>query len=88
VVNYLTNAPADAAAVVEAMVAHPAVRRINFTGSTKVGKLVAMTCAKYLKPVVLELGGKAPLVMLDDADLDDAVTPRPSAPSPTAARSA
>ncbi len=73
VVNYITNAPADAGAVVEAMVAHPAVRRVNFTGSTKVGRLIAMTCAKYLKPVVLELGGKAPLVVLDDADLDDAV---------------
>jgi vanillin dehydrogenase len=73
VVNYITNAPADAAKVVEAMVAHPAVRRVNFTGSTRVGKLIALTCAKYLKPVVLELGGKAPLVVLDDADLDDAV---------------
>ncbi len=73
VVNYITNAPADAGAVVEAMVAHPAVRRVNFTGSTKVGKIIAMTCAKYLKPVVLELGGKAPLVVLDDADIEDAV---------------
>lgn len=73
VVNYITNAPADAGAVVEAMVAHPAVRRVNFTGSTRVGKLIAITCARYLKPVVLELGGKAPLVILDDADLDDAV---------------
>ena len=73
VVNYVTNAPADAGAVVEAMVAHPAVRRVNFTGSTKVGKIIAMTCAKYLKPVVLELGGKAPMVILDDADIDDAV---------------
>ncbi len=73
VVNYLTNAPADAGAVVEAMVAHPAVRRVNFTGSTKVGKIIAMTCAKYLKPVVLELGGKAPMVILDDANLHDAV---------------
>lgn len=73
VVNYVTNAPADAATVVEAMVAHPAVRRVNFTGSTRVGKLIAMTCAKYLKPVVLELGGKAPLVVLDDAEIDDAV---------------
>jgi benzaldehyde dehydrogenase (NAD) len=73
VVNYITNAPADAAAVVEAMVAHPAVRRVNFTGSTRVGRLIAMTCAKYLKPAVLELGGKAPLIVLDDADLDDAV---------------
>lgn len=71
--NYITNAPADAGAVVEAMVAHPAVRRVNFTGSTKVGKIIAMTCAKYLKPVVLELGGKAPMVILDDANIEDAV---------------
>lgn len=73
VVNYVTNAPADAGAVVEAMVSHPAVRRVNFTGSTRVGRLIAQTCAKYLKPAVLELGGKAPLVILDDADIDDAV---------------
>jgi vanillin dehydrogenase len=73
VVNYITNAPADAGKVVEAMVAHPAVRRVNFTGSTRVGKIIALTCAKHLKPVVLELGGKAPMVVLDDADLDAAV---------------
>ncbi len=73
VVNYITNAPHDAGAVVEAMVAHPAVRRVNFTGSTRIGRLIAQTCAKYLKPAVLELGGKAPLVILDDADIDDAV---------------
>jgi benzaldehyde dehydrogenase (NAD) len=73
VVNYVTNAPADAGAVVEAMIAHPAIRRVNFTGSTKVGRIIAQTCAKYLKPVVLELGGKAPLVILDDADITDAV---------------
>ncbi|MFH0134380.1 aldehyde dehydrogenase [Variovorax sp. VaC1] len=72
-VNFVTNAPADAGAVVEAMVAHPAVRRVNFTGSTRVGKLIAQTCAKYLKPAVLELGGKAPFVVLDDADIDAAV---------------
>ncbi len=73
VVNFVTNAPADAGAVVEAIVAHPAVRRVNFTGSTKVGRIIAQTCAKYLKPVVLELGGKAPLLVLDDADIDAAV---------------
>ena len=73
VVNFITNAPDDAAAVVEAMIAHPAVRRVNFTGSTAVGKIIAGHCAKYLKPSVLELGGKAPLVVLDDADLDAAV---------------
>lgn len=74
VVNFVTNAAADAAAVVEAMIAHPAVRRVNFTGSTHVGKIIAATCAKHLKPAVLELGGKAPLLVLDDADLDAAVS--------------
>lgn len=73
VVNFITNAPADAGPLVEAMIAHPAVRRVNFTGSTRVGRIIASACAKYLKPVVLELGGKAPLVVLDDADLDQAV---------------
>lgn len=73
VVNLVTNAPADAGAVVEAMIAHPAVRRVNFTGSTHVGRIIAGVCAKHLKPAVLELGGKAPLVVLDDADLDAAV---------------
>lgn len=73
VVNFVTNAPADAGTVVEALIAHPKVRRVNFTGSTHVGKIIAATCARYLKPSVLELGGKAPLIVLDDADLDAAV---------------
>jgi benzaldehyde dehydrogenase (NAD) len=73
VVNFVTNAPADAAQVVEAMIAHPAVRRVNFTGSTHVGRIIAQRCATHLKPSVLELGGKAPLLVLDDADLDAAV---------------
>ncbi|MGH8031385.1 MAG: aldehyde dehydrogenase [Luteimonas sp.] len=72
-VNFLTNAPEDAAAVVEALIAHPAIRRVNFTGSTRVGRIVAQLCAKYLKPSLLELGGKAPFVVLDDADIDAAV---------------
>ncbi|MGE8317716.1 MAG: aldehyde dehydrogenase [Comamonas sp.] len=72
VVNFVTNAPEDAGAVVEAIVAHPAVRRVSFTGSTRVGRLIAQTCAKYLKPALLELGGKAPFLVLDDADLDAA----------------
>jgi benzaldehyde dehydrogenase (NAD) len=73
VVNFVTNAPADASAIVETMVAHPAVRRVNFTGSTHVGRIIAGLCAKYLKQSVLELGGKAPLLVLDDADVDAAV---------------
>jgi len=73
VVNVVTNAPADAAAVVEALIAHLAVRRVNFTGSTGVGRIIAGLAARYLKPVLLELGGKAPMLVLDDADLDEAV---------------
>ncbi|NKK54519.1 aldehyde dehydrogenase family protein [Rhizobium leguminosarum bv. viciae] len=73
VVNVLTNAPEDAPEIVAALIAHPAVKRVNFTGSTKVGKIIAETCGKHLKPALLELGGKAPLVILDDADIDGAV---------------
>ena len=73
VLNVVTNAPDNAPAVVEALIAHPAVRRINFTGSTRVGRIVAKLAAHHLKPVLLELGGKAPLLVLDDADLDEAV---------------
>jgi acyl-CoA reductase-like NAD-dependent aldehyde dehydrogenase len=73
VVNVVTTAPADAARVVEALIAHPAIRRVNFTGSTRVGRIIAEVAARHLKPALLELGGKAPLVVLDDADLDEAV---------------
>jgi acyl-CoA reductase-like NAD-dependent aldehyde dehydrogenase len=72
-VQIVTNAPEDAAEIVGALVDHPAVRRINFTGSTHVGKIIAKRAAEHLKPVLLELGGKAPLIILDDADLDEAV---------------
>jgi vanillin dehydrogenase len=73
VVNVVSNAPEDAGEIVAALIAEPAVRRINFTGSTRVGRIIAQTAAKYLKPVLLELGGKAPLLVLDDADLEEAV---------------
>ncbi|MGO7445921.1 aldehyde dehydrogenase [Rhizobium ruizarguesonis] len=73
VINVLTNAPEDAPEIVAALIAHPAVKRVNFTGSTKVGRIIAETCGKHLKPALLELGGKAPLVILDDADIDGAV---------------
>jgi acyl-CoA reductase-like NAD-dependent aldehyde dehydrogenase len=72
VVNILTNDPADAAEIVGALIDHPSTRHINFTGSTRVGRIVAERAARHLKPVLLELGGKAPLVVLDDADLEAA----------------
>ena len=74
VVNVITHTPQDAAAVSEALIGHPAIRRVNFTGSSRVGRIVAQTGAKYLKPVLLELGGKAPLIVLEDADIDAAVS--------------
>jgi acyl-CoA reductase-like NAD-dependent aldehyde dehydrogenase len=73
VVNVICNAPEDAPAIVARLIANPAVRRVNFTGSTHVGRIVAELCARQLKPALLELGGKAPLLVLEDADLDAAV---------------
>src|SRR5690606_15574425 len=71
--NAVSNAPEDAAEIVETLIAHPAVRRVNFTGSTRVGRVIAEKAGRHLKPALLELGGKAPFVVLDDADLDAAV---------------
>ncbi|ABQ71659.1 aldehyde dehydrogenase (plasmid) [Rhizorhabdus wittichii RW1] len=70
----VNNAPADAPDVVGALIAHPAIRRVNFTGSTRTGKIIAKLCAEQMKPVLLELGGKSPLIILDDADLDEAAS--------------
>ncbi|WCJ64358.1 aldehyde dehydrogenase [Agrobacterium tumefaciens] len=73
VLNAISNAPEDAAKIVETLIAHPAVRRVNFTGSTRVGRVIAETAGRHLKPALLELGGKAPFIVLDDADIDAAV---------------
>ena len=63
-INLLTHDPDDAPDIVDELIAHPAVRRVNFTGSTRVGRLVAENAARHLKRVLLELGGKAPMVVL------------------------
>ncbi|MBU1307109.1 MAG: aldehyde dehydrogenase [Alphaproteobacteria bacterium] len=73
VINVITNDPKDAAVIVETLIAHPAVRRVNFTGSTAVGKRIGELAGRHLKPALLELGGKAPFIVLDDADIDGAV---------------
>ena len=73
VINLLTHTAEAAPEVVDELIAHPAVRRINFTGSTRVGRLVAENAARHLKRVLLELGGKAPLIVLADADLEETV---------------
>jgi acyl-CoA reductase-like NAD-dependent aldehyde dehydrogenase len=71
--NVLTTAPEDAPAVAEALISDPRVRRVSFTGSTKVGRSIGEVAARHLKPIVLELGGKNSIIVLDDADLDYAV---------------
>lgn len=71
-INVLYHKPSDAAEVTTALIANPAVRKINFTGSTLVGSIIASTAGKYVKPVLLELGGKASAIVLDDANLDKA----------------
>jgi acyl-CoA reductase-like NAD-dependent aldehyde dehydrogenase len=73
VLNVVTHAPGEAAAIGDAFVEHPAVRRINFTGSTETGRKLAEAAGRQLKRVVLELGGYNPLIVLADADLDYAV---------------
>ncbi|NOX94627.1 MAG: aldehyde dehydrogenase [Alphaproteobacteria bacterium] len=73
VVNIVTNAPDDASEIVGALIDNPAIKRINFTGSTQVGKIIAKRAASHLKPCLLELGGKAPLIVLDDANIEEAV---------------
>jgi benzaldehyde dehydrogenase (NAD) len=71
-INLIIHSPDDAPDVVDELIGHPAVRRVNFTGSTKVGRIIAMKCAERLKRCLLELGGKAPQVVLPDADLEAA----------------
>jgi acyl-CoA reductase-like NAD-dependent aldehyde dehydrogenase len=71
--NVITNAPADAAEVAEALIGDRRVRRVNFTGSTGVGRKIGELAARHLTPALLELGGKNSIIVLDDADLDYAV---------------
>jgi acyl-CoA reductase-like NAD-dependent aldehyde dehydrogenase len=73
VLNIVTHAPGQAAAIGDELVSNRAVRRINFTGSTHVGRLLAEAAGRHLKRVVLELGGYNPVIVLNDADVDYAV---------------
>ncbi|UZJ57329.1 hypothetical protein CBS101457_006649 [Exobasidium rhododendri] len=70
VLNVIHVSTKDAPQVTTALIEEEAVRKINFTGSTRVGRMLAQTCAANLKPITLELGGKAPVVVCDDADID------------------
>ncbi|THH30803.1 hypothetical protein EUX98_g3383 [Antrodiella citrinella] len=72
VLNFISMDRKDAPELTREIIAHPLIRTINFTGSDVVGRILAGEAAKYLKPCVFELGGKAPAVVLDDADLTKA----------------
>ncbi|KAF2439469.1 salicylaldehyde dehydrogenase [Karstenula rhodostoma CBS 690.94] len=72
VLNQIQTRREDAAEVTEAIIAHEAIRKVEFIGSAAVGRVIGQVAAKYLKPVLMELGGKGPAIVLDDADLEEA----------------
>jgi succinate-semialdehyde dehydrogenase / glutarate-semialdehyde dehydrogenase len=73
VLNVVTGNADDAPAIGAELTSNPIVRKLGFTGSTEVGKLLMEQCARQVKKVSLELGGNAPFIVFDDADLDEAV---------------
>ena len=70
--NLVLHRPQDASIVTNSLIAHPSVKKINFTGSTKVGSRISSEAGKHLKPVLMELGGKANAVVMADANLEQA----------------
>ena len=73
VLGIVTGSADDAPEIGLTMTSSPLVRKLGFTGSTAVGKLLMAQCAGQVKKVSLELGGNAPFIVFEDADLDDAV---------------
>jgi succinate-semialdehyde dehydrogenase/glutarate-semialdehyde dehydrogenase len=73
VLSIVTGDAEDASAIGAELTSSPLVRKVGFTGSNEVGKLLMAQCAKGLKKISLELGGNAPFIVFDDADLDEAV---------------
>lgn len=72
VLNLVAHKPEDAAEITKYLIEHPVIKKVNFTGSTHVGGIIASLAGKNLKPVLLELGGKAPAIVWEDADLEAA----------------
>jgi acyl-CoA reductase-like NAD-dependent aldehyde dehydrogenase len=72
VLNVVQAAREDGARVTEALIAHPAIRKVEFIGSAAVGRSIGALAGKHLKPVLMELGGKSALIVLEDADLEAA----------------
>lgn len=73
VINVLTTSLENTPAVSKVLCLHSLVKKVTFTGSTVIGKLVAGLCANGLKKCTLELGGNCPFIVFDDANLDDAL---------------
>jgi succinate-semialdehyde dehydrogenase / glutarate-semialdehyde dehydrogenase len=73
VLSVVTGDASDAPEIGREMTSNPVVRKLGFTGSTEVGKLLMAQCAGQVKKVSLELGGNAPFIVFDDADLEEAV---------------
>ena len=69
VLNQIQCRRQEAPAVTDAIIASPHIRKVEFIGSQGVGRVIGQICSKYLKPILMELGGKGPAVVLDDADL-------------------
>lgn len=72
VLNVIHSRFEDSAEVVDSLITSPEIRKINFTGSTTLGKKLAVAAAENLKPILLELGGKGAVLVLEDADLSEA----------------
>jgi acyl-CoA reductase-like NAD-dependent aldehyde dehydrogenase len=73
VLNLVTNGPGVSSEIGDEFIENPKVRRINLTGSSAVGRQLAEKAGRYLKRVALELGGQNPMIILSDADIDQAV---------------
>ncbi|MCS6810826.1 MAG: NAD-dependent succinate-semialdehyde dehydrogenase, partial [Tepidimonas sp.] len=73
VLNVLTSDGPGSVAIGQVLCASPVVRHLSFTGSTEVGRILMAQCAPTVKKLSLELGGNAPFIVFDDADLDSAV---------------
>lgn len=72
VLSVLTTSLENTPPLSEALIRHPLIKKVTFTGSTRIGKLVAKLCSDGLKKVTLELGGNCPFLIFDDADLNQA----------------
>jgi acyl-CoA reductase-like NAD-dependent aldehyde dehydrogenase len=70
--NLILHDPKSATEITSALVTHPLIKKVNFTGSTREGRIVASLAGKHLKPVLMELGGKASAIVMADANLEKA----------------